>query len=141
LPSPVVLDVGIVIGALTGREDSQKSQVVRAALDGRFPFVTSEDFFAEFYRVVGYPAVEPYIWSAARAVRMIMDIFTMGEVRALIKYPWPSVPDDKDHWMLDLAWDAKAAYIVSEDPHLTDPDMPFDVEVLSTHELLQRLSG
>ena len=42
-------------------------------------------------------------------------------------------------WLLDLAWAARADCIVSRDPHLTGVTMPFPVEVLEPHQLLERL--
>lgn len=140
MSSPIVLDTGIVIGALTGREGSYKNQLVDAIRGGRVPFVTSEDFFTELYRVVAYEDVEPFIWSPARAIRTVIDLFTLGRKLSPTRYPWPSVTDEKDHWMLDLAWEAKAAYIISEDSHLSGVAMPFNVEILSAREAMEKLA-
>jgi predicted nucleic acid-binding protein len=41
--------------------------------------------------------------------------------------------------LLDLAWAARADCIVSRDPHLTGVTMPFPVEVLEPHQLLECL--
>lgn len=139
MPSPVVLDAGVVIGALTGRESSHSSQLVDGACRGLFPFAASADFFDELYRVVGYPDVERFIWSAGRAVRTVMDLLGMGLVFAPTRHPWPTVTDEKDHWMLDLAWEAEAPYIVSEDSHMTKPAMPFAVQVVSPEAMLEKL--
>lgn len=139
MPAPIVLDTGIVIGALTGKETSHNSQLVDKACRGLFPFVTSADFFDEFYRVVGYPSVDRCIWSAGRAVRTVMDLLGMGTILTPTRCPWPTVTDEKDHWMLDLAWEAKAAYLVSDDPHMTRPTMPFAVQVVSAEIMLEKV--
>ncbi len=79
------------------------------------------------------------IVSASRAFRAAIDLWSHGTLLHPDKLDWPTVIDRKDHWVLDLAWAATADFIISLDPDLTEPTMPFPVEVLEPDELLSRL--
>jgi predicted nucleic acid-binding protein len=106
---------------------------------GAVTLAVSDEFFRELSSVAGYPDVEPQIVSSARALRYGLDLGFMGRMFHPTRYDWPSIRDRKDGWMLDLAWMAQASYIVSRDPHLTEAEMPFSVEVLEPQQLLERL--
>jgi putative PIN family toxin of toxin-antitoxin system len=132
-PPLIVLDTGVVIGALMGREDASNYQVCRAVGTGDLRLAISDDFMRELSRVVGSADVEPRILSPARAFRIALDIGYMGHIHHPTRYNWPSIEDPNDGWMLDLAWEARADCIVSRDPHLTRADLPFPVWVLEPH--------
>ena len=76
---------------------------------------------------------------ASRAFRAAIDLWSHGTLLHPARLDWPTVVDRKDHWVLDLAWAATADFIISLDPDLTEPTMPFPVEVLEPDELLTRL--
>lgn len=136
-PPVVVLDTQVVISAFIGHEDAASHRACRAAGTGDVRLAVSDSFLRELSFVVGYPDVEPRIASAARAVRVALDIGVMGWLRVPTRYDWPSIEDPKDGWMLDLAWDVGADYIVTRDGHLGNaPSLPFPVEVLTPPQLL-----
>lgn len=140
MPAPlIVLDTGVIVRALTGRPDSTSSLVVRAVGTGGVRLAISDDFLTELVRVMHYPRVESAIGSAGRAFGIALDLGSMGQMYRTTRLDWQSVPDPNDGWMLDLAWESTADYIVSWDPHLTDATMPFDIEVLAPPQLLARL--
>ncbi len=136
----IVLDTGVVISALVGPEDTSHHRLLDRVASGGVLLAVSDEFLRELSRVAGYPDVEPQIASAARALRYGLDIGVMGRMYRTTRYDWPSIRDPKDGWMLDLAWVARADCIVSRDPHLTGVTMPFPVEVLEPHQLLERLT-
>lgn len=138
-PPLIVLDTGIVVSALVGPEGTPHHRLLDAVAVGDVLLAVSDEFLRELSRVVGYPDVEPQIVSAARAMRYGLDIGSTGLMRRPTRYDWPSVKDPKDGWMLDLAWASRADCIVSRDPHLTEAEMPFPVEVLEPQQLLERL--
>jgi predicted nucleic acid-binding protein len=72
---------------------------------------------------------EGLIRSASRAFGVAMDLWAHGTLYHPTRRDWPSIPDLNDGWMLDVAFEATADYIVSWDPHLTYSTMPFPVEV------------
>lgn len=140
MPVPlIVLDTGVIVRALTGSPDSTSSRVVRAVGTGGVRLTLNDDFLTELVRVMRYPRVESAIGSAGRAFEIALDLGTMGRMYRTGRRDWRSVPDPKDGWMLDLAWESRADYIISWDPHLTDATMPFPVEVLAPPQLLARL--
>ena len=135
----IVLDTGIVVSALVGPEDTPHHRLIERVASGGVLLALSDASLSELSRVVGYPDVEPQIRSAARALRYGLDLGVMGYTYRPTRYDWPSVADRKDWWMLDLAWAAGADCIVTRDPHLTEAEMPFPVEILEPHQLLERL--
>jgi len=140
LPPLIVLDTGVVVRALTGDPQSSSSQVVRAVATGVVRLALSDDFLSELVRVIRYPHVERSIGSAGMAFEIALDLAFMGQLYRTRRFDWPSIEDPNDGWMLDLAWASGADYIVSWDPHLTDAEMPFPIEVLEPQQLLERLT-
>lgn len=138
-PPLIVLDTSVVVSALVGPAGSPHDQLIDKVASGDVLLALSDDFLRESSRVVGYPDIEPRIVSAARAVRYGLELGVMGKLLPTPRHDWPSVSDPKDGWMLDLAWTVQADCIVSRDPHLTRAAMPFPVEVLEPHQLLERL--
>jgi predicted nucleic acid-binding protein len=130
-----------VVSALVGPANTPHHRLLDMIASGGVLLAISDEFLRELSRAAGYPDVEPQIVSAARALRYGLDIGYMGHMRRPTRYDWPSVKDPKDGWMLDLAWAARADYIVSRDPHLTEATMPIPVEVLEPQQLLEHLAN
>jgi putative PIN family toxin of toxin-antitoxin system len=140
VPSPlVVLDTMVIMSALMGDPNASSYRLCTALATGEIRLAISDDFLSELYRVVGYPEVESKIVRSARAFRIALDVGYMGIMHRVRRLDWPSIRDQNDGWMLDLAWAARADCIVTRDPHLTAADLPFPVEVLEPHQLLPRL--
>ncbi len=135
--SLIIVDTGVVVRALIGAENSSSYGLVRAIGAGEFRLALSDEFLRELSEVVGYPRVEARIVSPSRAFRMALDVGVMGEMHYPRRLDWPSVPDPRDWWILDLAWSSEADYIVSWDPHLTDTDLPLPLEVVIPSALLR----
>lgn len=106
---------------------------------GAVSLAHSDEGLRELGRIVEEKDDEGLIASASRAFSVAMDLWEHGTLYHPERYDWPSVRDPGDGWMLDLAWEVGADYIVSWDPHLTEAEMPFPVEVLEPHQLLERL--
>jgi len=68
-----------------------------------------------------------------------MDLWAHGALHHPIRRDWPSIPDQNDGWMLDLAFEATADFIVTWDRHLLDSELPFHIEVLKPSQLLTHL--
>lgn len=136
-PPLVVLDTQVFISAMIGHEDAASHRACKAVGTGDILLVISDDFLRELSLVVGYSDVETRIASAARAVRIALDVGVMGMLYRPRRYDWPSIVDPKDGWMLDLAWEAQADYIVTRDGHLgSASSLPLPVEVLTPPQLL-----
>ncbi len=136
----MVVDTSVVIAALTTRvEDSPNRRFLHAAGDGTVRTALSDAFLAELSEVVHRKDHEGLIVGASLAFDAAMHLWTHGSLYRPTRMDWPSVDDRKDHWVLDLAWDAHADFIVSLDAHLTKATIPFPVEVVEPDQLLARL--
>ena|ERR671916_287235 len=135
----IVLDTLVVVSALIGPERGSSRRVVWAVATGEVRLAVSDDFFREVSRVIRYPDVTRNIRGPVRAFEVATEIALMGEMNRPRKLDWPSLRDPKDGWMLDLAWNSVADYIVTRDPHLLNFTPPFPVQVWEPHQLLADL--
>ncbi len=136
----VVVDTSGVVAHLTASSDGTPSgRVLHACGTGEVRTALSDASLREVVEVVRRPRVEPQIRSASRAFVAAMDLWSHGTLFYPTRFDWPTLVDRKDHWVLDLAWASLADFIVSVDPHLTGPTMPFPVEAVEPDQLLARL--
>ena len=70
------------------------------------------------------------IVSASLAFEAGMDLWSHGSMYHPFRLDWPSIPDQEDYRVLDLAWATKVDDIISLDPHLTTAELPMPIEVL-----------
>lgn len=133
-----VIDAGVVIRALAGAETASSYKILRCVATGGVRLTISDGFIREVVEVAERPAISRRL-DPARAVEVGLDIGIHSEMRRPRPLDWPSVPDPKDWWMLDLAFDSGADFIVTWDGHLLDATLPFDVEVLTPPGLLARI--
>jgi|SRR5215210_4920385 len=111
-------------------------RVVRAAGTGAIRLALSDAFLTEAVEVVRRLDRQGQIVSAALAFESGLDLWSHGTLYHPTRHDWPSVPDRGDHWVLDLAWEAKADYITTWDPHLTRPALPFTIDAIEPQELV-----
>lgn len=135
----IVLDTDVVVTALLGKDRASSYGVLEAVRRGEVRLALSVPFLRELSEVVRRPSVRTGIPEPDRAFMMGLDIGVMGVLYRPARYDWPSVPDPKDYWQPDLAWESEADYIVAWDPHLLDANLPFPVEVVTPPQLLARL--
>lgn len=133
-----VFDVGVVIRALAGSERAASYQVVRGASTGEPRPAISDDFLRELTNVARRPDILQRI-DPARSLEVGLELGLHGEMHRPRRLDWPSVPDPKDWWMLDLALISRSDFIITWDRHLLDANLPFEVEVLQPPALLARL--
>ncbi len=137
----IVLDTGVVISALVGSTVASSFRVCRAAGTGLLRLAISDRFLTELTDTVRRKVAEGRITDPARAFEVALDIGFHGEHHVFEQLPWPeSVSDPRDHWMPDLAYRSLADFIVTNDPHVLDADLPIPVEVVTAAELRERLS-
>jgi len=108
-----------------------------AAQTGEVRLAVSDAFLAETTRVLREPRIESRIGSAGRAFEVALDLALMGKFHRPRRHDWPSVPDPRDYWMLDLAFAAEADFIVTWDSHLLDHEIPLPVEVVTPARFLE----
>ncbi len=108
----VVLDTNVLLSALL-RVDSKPYKLVRAWLDGRFEFVSSEAELEELRRASRYEQVRRYFAPAE-----IGWLINRIRERALLvgRLPKVEVADDPgDDFLLAMAAAGKAEYLVTGD--------------------------
>ncbi|MGI8908986.1 MAG: PIN domain-containing protein [Rubrobacteraceae bacterium] len=121
----VVLDTVVVIRGIIGRRDGVDALVLRAVATGEVRLAVSDDGLRELQRVMGYESVREKISDPARAFAVGLDMGVMGKLFRPRRYDWPTLPDPKDRWVLDLAYEAgssesRAPYVVTHDGHFLD---------------------
>ncbi|CAN5580971.1 MAG: PIN domain-containing protein [Actinomycetota bacterium] len=135
----VVIDTGVVISALVGSVDASSYKVCRAVGTGRLRLAVSDRFLSELVRTVRDKHAEGRIPDAARAFEIALDLGFHGEHHVFESLPWPSVPDPGDYWIPNLAYFAETDFIVSNDPHMLDAELPIPVEVITASEMRDKL--
>lgn len=124
LPPPearlVVLDTMVVVGSLMGTSGGSASAVLDAVERGEISLALSDDYLKELRRVVNYDHVRRRIPDPARAFLTGLETGVAGFMCRTINYDWPTVPDPKDRWVLDLANASGADHIVTRDRHFLD---------------------
>ncbi len=108
----------VIVGAIIGREGTVNDRILRAVATGDLRLAVSDAGHKELVRVMSYENVKAKSKDPARAVAVALDIGTMATLYRPERLDWPTVPDPKDGWLLDLAYASGAAHIVTDDPHL-----------------------
>lgn len=76
--------------------------------------------------------------TAAEAFGLATDLYRVAQVVSpLQRYDWPSCPDPKDWYLLDLLVTAGADAIVSKDAHLLGMKRKLGVPVYEPKELIR----
>lgn len=73
---------------------------------------------------------------SAEPSRSPLDLGFMGRMYRPRRLDWPSIEDPDDTWMLDLALEARAGFIVTWDPHLLDARIPLPTQILTPPRFL-----
>lgn len=140
MPTPlIVLDTSVVMSALLGDESASSYGVCVFVMTGDLRLALSDALLRELQMSIRRPRILRSIRNVSRVFEIGLGLGLMGVLYHPTRRDWPSVPDPKDYWQPDLAWEAGADYIVSWDPHLTEASLPFPVEVLTPPQLLARL--
>lgn len=143
----VVLDTMVVIRSILGRREGADARVLRAAATGEILPAISDEGLLELQRVLGYDFIRERISDPVRAFTVGLDLGIMGKMFQPRKYDWPTLPDPKDHWVLDLALEAGSAeartpHIVTLDRHFLDRAKNLEAlgfKIRTPHQLLEMI--
>jgi len=143
----VVLDTVVVVRSIIGRRDGADALVLRAVATGDVRLAVSDDGLRELQRVMGYESVRERIADPSRAFAVGLDIGVMGKLFRPRRYDWPTLPDPKDRWVLDLAYEAgssesRAPYVVTHDGHFLDRRQRFEAmgfRIVTPEQLLDEV--
>jgi putative PIN family toxin of toxin-antitoxin system len=136
----VVLDTMIMVSGVIGKREASDARVLEAVETGLVRLALSDDWLIELYRVFAYPEIRKRLPDPGRVFRAASSLSLMGELFQPRKQDWPSLSDPKDWWVLDLALESQADYIVSRDKAVRNAVNRLDfVGVLDSSELLEAL--
>lgn len=136
-----VLDTMVVVSAIIGNPEGVDAAVVEAVATGDIRMAISDDQLSEFVRVLGYEDVESRIARPVRAFEVALDLGTMGFMYHPRRLDWPSLRDENDGWIFDLAHASGADYIVSFDNHVHEAASELGFKVVYPGDLLEILRG
>lgn len=130
----------MVLAAAIGRDSGDAAQAIREISTGGARLASSDASVTELSRTVRYSGVEARIATrgTGRAFGIALELAYAAEHYLPRPYDWPSIQDRKDHWLLDLAFEAGADHIVTRDGHL-DPARSLGFSVITDSQLLALL--
>jgi predicted nucleic acid-binding protein len=105
----------VIVAAVSGDSEGASAQAVRSIASGEAILAISDEYLSELVRVMGYSDVEERIGRPVRAFEAALDIGAMGIMYHPRRLDWPSLGDQGDAWVFDLAYESNADYIVSFD--------------------------
>ena len=108
----------MIVNAIIGQEGSASDRILRAVATADLLLAVSDAGHRELVRVMGYKNIQAKCTNPERAVAVALDIGTMATLYHPRRFDWPTVPDPKDGWLLDLAYESEAAHVVTSDQHL-----------------------
>jgi putative PIN family toxin of toxin-antitoxin system len=109
----VVIDANVVASALLGRPEASSARLLRLAATGDLTLALSDEYLLELERIMDYP--ELLRVPTGRAFTMGLDLGLHGDLFRPDRLDWPSMKDRKDWYVLDLAFDSGADYLVTRD--------------------------
>lgn len=119
-PLRLIPDINVLLSGVTS-EQGPARELYQAARRFEVQFVLAEEHLEELARVLTYPAVLRLGSgiSPADAFALAVDLHRLSEIVHLAhRHDWPSCPDPKDWYLLDLFVQAQADAVVSKDRHL-----------------------
>jgi putative PIN family toxin of toxin-antitoxin system len=140
-PPLIVLDTVIAIGGLLGKPEGSDAKVLRYIEVGGVRLATSDAGLRELAQVLERPEITQKLPEPARVFRAALSIGLMGALYHPTRFNWPSLVDEKDWWLLDLAYEAKANYIVSRDKQVIKAGRTLGFKVVTPPELIKILEA
>lgn len=141
MPLRLVPDIQVLLSGITSRRGASYD-LYQAARRFEVIFVLSEQHFSEIAQVLTYDKVlrlgngvltPSYAFGIARELHRIAELH--DPVPTL---EWPSCPDPKDWYLLDLLLASEADGIISKDKHLLGAAEKVGLPVLTPAELWTR---
>jgi putative PIN family toxin of toxin-antitoxin system len=120
-PLRVIPDINVLLSGATS-EVGPAAELFRAFQTFEVVFVLTEDHFTELAHVLTYPAVLRLgggRLTPSTAFQLASVLHRCAEYHSpLRRQLWPSCPDPKDWYLLDLLMTSEADVLVTHDKHL-----------------------
>ena len=117
----LVVDIQVLLSGVTGAK-GPSFELWQAALRFDVVLVLCEGHFAELARVLTYPhvlALGNGALTPSLSFQFAAQLFQVGEYYAHVPaHAWPSCPDPKDWYLLDLLMQSGADGLITKDKHL-----------------------
>ncbi len=114
-PVLIVLDTMVVVGGVIGRTSGADAKVLHSIETGGVRLASSDAWLRELQDVLTRPVVLEHVSDPGRLVRAALTVGVMGALYRPKRFDWPSLTDQKDWWMLDLAFESGADLILTRD--------------------------
>lgn len=123
------------MAAVRGNPGASSARIIREVATGGLRLALSDAFLSEVTRVMKDPEVDRDTGIAGRAFEIALDLGVMGDLYRPRRYDWPALRDPNDRWVLDLAFESGADFVVTWDPGLLeyakDRSVPHGFDVLT----------
>jgi predicted nucleic acid-binding protein len=141
-PAPLaVVDTMVVLGAVIGKPTASDARTLRLVETGVLRLASSDAWLRELSDVLSRPEIAGLVSDPGRVFRAALTVGVMGALYRPARFDWPTLTDPKDWWMLDLAFEAGADFIVTRDTKVLKAAPKLGFEALTPPQLLERLSG
>lgn len=138
-PPRLIPDINVLLSGLTSSA-GPSHDLFQAARHFEVLFVLAEEHFQELQRVLTYPKVLALGTGITPADAFGLSTLlhqTAEVVRPLERYDWPSCPDPKDWYLLDLLMASRADGVVSKDRHLLRLKSTLNLPVYTPRDLVR----
>jgi putative PIN family toxin of toxin-antitoxin system len=136
-PMLIVLDTMIVVGGLIGRTTGADAKVMHLIETGGVRLASSDAWLRELQDVLTRPVILEAVADPSRLVRAALTLGVMGALYRPTRFDWPSLTDQKDWWMLDLAFESGADVIVTRDKKVLRAAAKLGFRALTPPEFLR----
>jgi putative PIN family toxin of toxin-antitoxin system len=136
-PVLIVLDTMIVVGGVIGQTTSADARVLHLIETGGVRLASSDAWLRELQDVLTRPVILERVSDPGRLVRAALTVGVMGALYRPTRFDWPSLTDQKDWWMLDLAFEAGADLIVTRDKKVLKAAAKLGFQAVTPPEFLR----
>jgi len=129
----IILDTNLWISYLISKRLSQIDQLI---LDDQLTLLFSEELLEEFIEVANRPKFEKY-FSNEDVINLLLLFDFYGEL-VKIESNMDSCKDPKDNFLLNLAVDGKADYLITGDKDLLELEEIGQTSILTFNEFIEK---
>jgi predicted nucleic acid-binding protein len=116
MPPRLIADVNTLLAGVVGKPGSIAERLYRSFRRGQVRLVFDGTYLAELERVLDYEPIQQLGITRGLAFGMARDLLLLGEYYAQVpRYDWPSLPDPRDWYLLDLLFESSADGLVTQD--------------------------
>jgi predicted nucleic acid-binding protein len=129
----------VVVSGIIGKQNASDALVLQAIETGQVRLALSDDWLRELSDVLSRDFILEHQQHPGRTFRAGLTLGLMGELFRPERFDWVSLSDQKDWWMLDLAFDSAADFLVTRDKKVIRAAKGLGFDVATPPELLGHL--